>query len=396
QDIAGIKFDIFSGTSFGAFNAAMLAAGGTTAQDDLETVWLGLQDDTNIYHYTSWFRTFDPIIRQIFLSSGSGLWFELGILVQDFAMNKILGSLASTMGVPGWAYSVMTSFYPVVTGIVDAVKLISAGIRAMAATSLFIPLPLELLINTNIKPSQIASSGLELRITAVSLDSGLTRVFDQRGTMLDTGLPVPMGAALMASAATPIAFPPVPITTSRGTEFYVNGAVRENTPIAAAVEAGAHRVFAVMLVPRRVAYETGFTSTARGAVPLVKIVGRSISLALHEEMLNDIQPFRGFGVPLTIISPTFSLCDPLLIDPGLISINMDYGYMRAYDDVVADRFIRPFMRQKSDEITALRLDIWTAEHGANAEYLPWSLPARGTGIRRAEDVFERELYTYYN
>jgi predicted acylesterase/phospholipase RssA len=395
QDVAGIKFDIFSGTSFGAFNAAMLAAGGPTAQDDLETVWLGLQADTDIYLHTSWFRTFDPIIRQIFRSSGSGIWFELGILAHDFAMNKILGSLASAMGVPGWAYTVMTSFYPVVTGIAQAVRLISAGTQAMAATSLFNPTPLENLINSTINPRRIriASSGLELRVTAVPLESGLTRVFNEAGIMLDLGVGVPIGQAVMASAAVPISFPPVALTTARGTEHYVSGAVRENTPIAAAVEAGAQRIFAVLLVPRGLAHETGFTSPAGGAsplaVPLVKIVGRCISLALHEEMLNDVQPYRGFGVPLTIVSPTFSLCDPLLIDPGLISINMDYGYMRAFDDVLADPAIRTTMRQSSDEITALRLDIWNSEHWANGEFLPWSLP--GGGIRRVPDPFEMQF-----
>lgn len=375
RDVAGITFDIVTGTSFGALNAAKLAEGGATAQSDLERMWLGLQVDSDLYVKKAWFRQFDPIIQQILSSSSTSLLDPLVEMAASYATNKMLGALAQAMGVPGIIYTVITSFYPVVTGVVKVANYVDAGIKAVADTSLFSPAPFDSLVTANLRPTRIANSGIQLRITALPLETGRTRVFDQRGMMVDSGFQVPVADAVRASAAIPIAFPPVSLQGPQGTENYVNGALRESTPIAAAVEAGAHRVFAVLTSPNDIARQTAFPLQGAGfnpaAAPMVIIAARCVTLFLHEALTNDLEPFGGFGVPITVIAPSFSTYDPLLVDPGLIAINMDYGYLRAYDEVVADPAARGAMRQSSDAITALRLDIWNDEHFAHGEPLPW-------------------------
>jgi hypothetical protein len=48
---------------------------------------------------------------------------------------------------------------------------------------------------------------------------------------------------------------------------------------------------------------------------------------------------------------------------------MDYGYMRAYDDLVGPVVDRGASRASSDEIILARLEAWTQEHFANGERL---------------------------
>jgi NTE family protein len=364
RDVARIQPDILSGSSVGALNAAKLAEGGT-ALADLEQLWLRMQGNTDLYLERPWFRVLEPPIRAVFSSGSSSLDFGAARIVGNFVANKILGSLVVALGIPGIFFSIFTSVYPVITGIIDLVRYYDAIKQAMASPSIFLFTPIEQMVNTEIDPAKIARSKIKLRVTAVALETGRARVFDENGTMLDSGFRVPLRDAVRASASIPIAFPPVPLSGPQGTELYIDGGVRENVPIQAAVEAGAHRVFAILLNPTSVELPTSFAP-----VSMIKLAGRTVDLVLDEGQRNDIGPFRGFGVPTTVIAPSFVVHDTLMVDPGLISINMDYGYMRAFDEVVADPAQRSTLRRLTDEITALRIDIWTTEHFANAEYLP--------------------------
>jgi predicted acylesterase/phospholipase RssA len=375
QDVAGVRPEIYTGTSFGAFNAAKLAEGGL-ALNGLETLWRGLQHASDVYTEPWWFNQLEPIIKQIFRSSSSSFVFELAGMAFSYATNKILGALASAMGIPGWVYTIVTSFYPVVTGIVKAANYISAGRQALGAVSLFSPAPFEQLVNATIDPAKVAASGRELRVVAVPLETGRARVINQQGIMVGSGWRVSLRDAIRASTAIPIAFPPVPLQGPQGTEQYVDGGTRENIPVAAAVDAGAHRVFAILPAPSEVsstqAFNFGGTISPANS-PMIKIAARCVEVFLHEAQTNDVEPFGGFGVPVSVIAPSFNVHDTLFFNSGLISINMDYGYMCAFDEVVADPARRLQLHMSSNAITALRIDIWAGEHFANGESLPWQV-----------------------
>ena len=378
---AGVEFDIISGASVGALNAAKLAEDHHgPALAELEALWLGMQGPSDFYLERQWFQVLEPTIKSLFRTGSSNLGFEAGRMVASYASDKMLGALASAMGIPGLVYSIFTSLYPVTTGIIDLVRYYNAVKQALAAPSLFLFTPTENKINASIDPAKIAASGIELRITVVGLETGEALVIDQEGIMVDSGVRVPLRDAIRASASIPIAFPPVPLQGPHGTEQFVDGGVREITPVAQAVEAGAHRVYVVLLNPIRVDRAVGFSQPT-----MIKIAGRSVDMILDEAQRNDFSPpGLGFGVPTTVIAPTFLVHDTLFVDPGTISINMDYGYMRAYDEVVADPVDRMDMRQLSDEITATRLEIWAAEHWANGRLLAW-LP-RGQLVAAADPV----------
>jgi predicted acylesterase/phospholipase RssA len=396
RDAAGVEFDIISGTSVGALNAAKLAEGGAQALSELERLWLDLRGSWDIYLEPPWFQRLSSLMRSI-LSAGSFGWGDVFVAAHSMAFNKIAGALLSALGIPGAMYSIVTAPYPVITGVVTLANYYDAIRQALAAASMFYFWPTAQKIEATIDPAKVAASGIELRITAVSLQDGVARVFDQNGRELSSGLSVPLRQAVKASAAIPIAFPPIllllgeqpsvapppeprerePVGVQRQpltrAEHYIDGGLRENVPVAAAVEAGTHRVFAVLANPTRISPASGIRPS-----DMVQVAGRTVDIFLHEAQQNDIAPFGGFGVPMAVIAPTFLVNDTLQVDPGLISINMGYGYMRAHDEVVADPVDAEAMRGLSDEITAARVEIWSTEYSANGRSFTITEPGLDT------------------
>jgi predicted acylesterase/phospholipase RssA len=359
-----LRPDIISGSSFGALNAAKLAEG-PAALPQLEALWLGLMAADDFYLEPGWFKTLEPLVKMLFKSGASNIGLQIGAFVADFAWSKMLGEFLGVFGVPGWAYTIMTGLYPVITKVIDAVHLIDAAVRALNTNALFINTPLVNLINANINPAAIAESGITFRATLVSLETGRSEVITETGALAGTTFLLPLRDALLASASIPIAFPPVAISgTSLGTEHFIDGGMRNNVPIREAVQAGAHIVYAVVSSPLTLPAKSGFAQAK-----LLNIAPRALEIMLDEMQADDVGPFRGFGVPVTTITPTFLVHNTLTIDPGLIAINMDYGYMRAFDEAVGPAAERVRLRQMTDEIILLRLDAWTTEHSANGEYL---------------------------
>src|SRR5262249_24065508 len=103
-------------------------------------------------------------------------------------------------------------------------------------------------------PRNLAAGRLEaLSVSATHIASGHTVIFVQRrdGTVPDCGSArfAPAGRALPrpqpapAGAPTPLFSPPVPIEG----QYYCDGSVRQNTPLAPALRLGADRVLVVSL-----------------------------------------------------------------------------------------------------------------------------------------------------
>ena len=62
---------------------------------------------------------------------------------------------------------------------------------------------------------------------------------------------------------------------------------------------------------------------------LFPVATRGMELLLDGSTRRQLEPFRGWGVPVKVIAPRIELHNLLAVDPGLIKINMDYGYMCA-------------------------------------------------------------------
>ncbi len=164
---------------------------------------------------------------------------------------------------------------------------------------------------------------------------------------------------VLASAAIPAIFRAIQING----EHYVDGGVREVLPIRAAVELGATQILGV---EASAPISPLSRPLGQGSPKLLDIATRAVMDILIDEVThNEIHPVgKGWGVPLRVIQPRFDVHDPTTIDPALIRITMDYGFMRAADEYDAQRNLPHLTRltQLADDITRLRMDIHRREN----------------------------------
>lgn len=169
-------------------------------------------------------------------------------------------------------------------------------------------------------------------------------------------LTVSLTEAVLASASIPGVFPPVQL----GPENYVDGGVRELLPIQMAVGLGADVVYAVSAFTFNIVRKGSFTHALLG-----EILARSVEdLVLNEVALDDtrVQPPPASATPnIFLVAPDVEIHDVTTIDPGLIQINRDYGYMRAAD--VLDQVGTDTRRWAlATEIARIRRDAWALEN----------------------------------
>jgi predicted acylesterase/phospholipase RssA len=186
--------------------------------------------------------------------------------------------------------------------------------------------------------------------------------------------------AALASSSIPVVFPPQQI----GAQHYVDGGIRTITPIEAAIGAGASMVFAVAASSPEIEYQAFGQSWE-----LLTIALRvSETIMIDEIARRDLFPPVGFGLPVLLIRPEVDIHTSMTIEPGLVSIRMAHGFMRA-DDVVQAylvsisssqitqvavgpyRYLREAdqnsARRNTMEIVNLRYQIWQKEYAANGK-----------------------------
>ena len=171
------------------------------------------------------------------------------------------------------------------------------------------------------------------------------------GALAVAPLTVPLREATIASASIPGVFEPV---TMCG-KTYVDGGIRENLPLQAALDLGATRVFAIA------AGRDGLAAEDCSSLTAPAILLRSIDIMLDEVGVGDATPSPRTPAEITMIRPSFEVHSPLDVVPGLIRINMAYGYMRAADAMISDAEQRAAAELLADEITRLRRDLYLTE-----------------------------------
>ncbi len=187
------------------------------------------------------------------------------------------------------------------------------------------PVLLQLLDPEVFSPARVREAGTTLRIAMVALESGELRfmredgaLVDRTDAMFDAG-PHPLSTGVLASCSIPAVFRPVPL----GTETYVDGGVRDNLPVQMAMEhLGAAKTYLISSkgigVPTR--------QSMRDA-DLFAIVMRSTEILIDEAGRDELEYAAATGA--TVIQPELDVHDAMTVDPGLIGINIDYGWLRA-------------------------------------------------------------------
>ncbi len=374
----GYEFDMFVGTSVGALNAAKLAESEAQSLVELESLWLGLTKLGDFFQARDWFATLSPILQSLFrASTGSGLGMAAAEYAHSWFTRRVLGTAAQAWGIPGLAVTMLTSFIPTAQNVIDVVRLKQAVDAAMSAESLYDPAPLIQLIADHLDEAKIASSGKTLRVVLADLGRGRRVLVDETGN-LDSGRYLGLHRGVLASASIPVAVPPVgdvrssrtvdlggvsiPLATQ--TDWYADGGVVQNAPIAEAVAAGATRVVAVLCSPQ----EVERLDLDPLKVEPVVAAARAADMLLTDLQREETSPWRGWQVPVRIIAPEFLVHDTLTVDPGLIRINMAYGYLRAFDELGPTAASRAELWQLTRTITLLRLDAWATEFRVSGRY----------------------------
>src|SRR5699024_3941396 len=119
----------------------------------------------------------------------------------------------------------------------------------------------------------------------------------------------------------PGVFPPVQLDG----EHYVDGGIRANLPTDIAYTLGAKRVIAVVYTPSGPSAVESFSEG-----DLLEIIMRS-STAIMPDELENLQVRLACARGAVVIEPVIDVHDSLTVDPGLVAIATDYGWMRARD-----------------------------------------------------------------
>jgi len=140
------------------------------------------------------------------------------------------------------------------------------------ADSVYCNRPLWKKINLYVNPEKIKNSGKELRVGTVSLQTGEYISVNQHFPDLKKWI--------LASTAIPVTFEPMNL---KGEQF-IDGGVRDITPLSTAIELGAERIFVILASPVNVRQhpEKEYRS-------LMEIGVRSLDIVLAEVCANDLR-----------------------------------------------------------------------------------------------------------
>ena len=225
--IFGLRPHIITGTSVGALNAAKLAEGGEPpAGLRLEELWRTIRGDADVYQDSDELEALKDEAGDLPGAPDDFLdWLALvgNVLIGPIAYIDLFLDLGDL--------SVLSQ----VTNLYD-----QDGLQSM--------------VEEHLDPDLVATSGALLRLASVDLLSGRLRYFTETGAILnrtfDEVAPAgtaPLHLAVLASSAIPAAFKRVRI---HGYD-YIDGAVREDVPLRAALELNPSHVIVVTTSPSR-------------------------------------------------------------------------------------------------------------------------------------------------
>jgi hypothetical protein len=257
-----------------------------------------------------------------------------------------------------WSPSMMLHLVNTIPRIGRAGADLAAALNAAERSrSLYRPGPLvtQLLSPELFQASRIAGSGVRLRVAMVGLDSGELRYMREDGALVDRAdQPInddhfDVSLGVLASCSMPGVFKPVEMDD----EWYVDGGVRENIPLEVGIEhLGMVKPYVI------VAGAPGVPPADFASRDVVSIMLRVGLIQADESDRDEVAYARSVGA--VVIEPELPLHDGMTVDPGLLAIDRDYGWLRAAEAVTqADEVVQ----RLHAEIIGTRLTAWQLETG---------------------------------
>lgn len=351
----GIRPQIVCGTSVGALNGAKLAENSETVIPELEALWLSVRGNEDVLALSPTVQTLLQAVGRLAGKEVTSLadvdtlqaTLERSLLWRGIVL-VALGLLPGPLGAAAQIIQLLGLRRRVVD-VVDGVGV------ALNGSSLFVTDPLRAKMVQHLDVSKVRTSGIELRVTAVDFQNGDLLLMDQNHPDLLE--------AVLASAVQPVFMEPRhPVAPAPGQlphQVY-DGGVREISPLQAAVDLGADRVYMILagsLTVPPVAPLQGIFPTVSRTIELftneiarndlhiqqevnrLAVLAQTLQAELPATLLPDspaslavqslqAQPMMGRRpVDLVVFEPTFDPFDGSLdFDPAKIRQSMAHGY----------------------------------------------------------------------
>ena len=219
----------------------------------------------------------------------------------------------------------------------------------------------------------IARPGLELRLAVVALRAGVLRYVTESGAIVEEDArtpapgpsagPVALVEGALASASVPLVFPPRHLAD----DDYVDGGVLQIIPVRAAVQLGATRIIAVVAMPLEIAREERNFAESQAAQVGIRAMGM---IGMAERQRENLATALPEGVTLTTIDPIVDVVGLFEVQPGLLRINKDYGWLRAADILAeGDATLVADVAAQTHRLIGARLQAWHLEESL------WTAPS---------------------
>jgi predicted acylesterase/phospholipase RssA len=323
------------GNSAGALNAAKLAEGergGDRPIDEVERLWRSLRINSDMWEPEPW------LVRL----QASATW---AATLRDQVSDS--DSAASAVRVAVRVVGSLVRRPPETDGTIDAIR------ESLRAQSLLSLAPIAALVERELQPERVRASGIALRMGTVSLEAGELRYVTESGELVDRHdrpigqPPVALADGVLASASIPLAFPPVVLND----EHYVDGGAREILPLELLVEhMGVQRVVAVSASSATIKRAPSFAD--RNMLDILRRV--SAEIGPNETLRKELDPPGGWRPEVRLVVPRFNVHDSMTIDPALIAISLDHGYLRAADVLLR---LGPDAADLTERITRIRVQL---------------------------------------
>jgi NTE family protein len=189
--------------------------------------------------------------------------------------------------------------------------------------------PIREFIRQNLDPKRVATSGKKLRVVAVSWTTGEAQTWSEDDEDIAEGV--------LASSCFPIFFWPIKI---KGVPW-VDGGLRNITPLRTAIELGATEIYVVTCQPPKISF------TAKPKLKVLDQVPRALSIMTNEIHRDDIKktelinqlckagkaPQGKKEIVIKLVQARSSLGDSLDFSPDKNRALMDLGFTDAADQL---------------------------------------------------------------
>lgn len=369
----------FVGTSAGAILAAGLSQYATTQEqaawvDVFGDIWLGMQHADDMFTPREWYRKLQdegPEWARIVQPSEptTTKWTLTKPHANQALPDPVDDPVEAALAPDSELQPMEWSLHDVATIASNLGKLprIGSDLSAIWAglestKSMYRPGPiLKQLLNEDVfQAKRVRESGMTLRIALVALESGELHFMDEHGHLMDRSGRIfddverDLVLGILASCSIPGVFRAVPV----GAETYVDGGTRENAPIELAMTA---------LVGSRHYLISSQSNGVRKRASMIEasmfdVIMRSAEILIDEAGRDEAQWARTRQA--LVIDPSVDVHDVMTVEPALMQIFRDHGWIRAAEEVSgADQAVRA----QHDKIIRKRVECASLERAYVAE-----------------------------